>query len=113
MCGFDSRWPLHTFRQHGATSGLASAARIWYQGQMNDLPPDIAELPFEDALAELETLVRHMESGTIRLDEAVTAYERGMLLRTHCSGILEQARLRVELISRDAAGDLSLQPFPV
>ena len=75
------------------------------------LPADIPALSFEEALAELEALVRRMESGTVRLDEAVTAYARGPQLRTHCAMKLEQARLRVDQITSDSAGALSLVPF--
>jgi exodeoxyribonuclease VII small subunit len=75
------------------------------------LPADIADLSFEAALTELETLVRRMESGTVKLDEAVTAYERGMQLRALCASKLEQARLRVEQIAAADTGDLMLASF--
>lgn len=74
-------------------------------------PADLSALSFEEALAELEALVRRMESGTVKLDEAVTAYARGTQLRTHCATKLEQARLRVEQIAGGGAGALSLLPF--
>ena len=38
------------------------------------IAPDIAALSFEDALRELETIVRHLEGGQVRLDDAVDAY---------------------------------------
>jgi exodeoxyribonuclease VII small subunit len=75
------------------------------------LSKDITDLPFEEALAELEALVRQMESGTVKLDEAVATYARGMQLRAHCAARLEQARLRVEQIALDASGSLNLMPF--
>ena len=42
---------------------------------------DIKDLSFEEALARLENLVRELESGRIRLDDAVTAYERAVSLK--------------------------------
>ena len=45
---------------------------------------DIANMNFEDALAELDGIVRTLEGGTAKLDEFISAYERGALLRRHC-----------------------------
>ncbi|MFQ5765810.1 MAG: exodeoxyribonuclease VII small subunit, partial [Rhodospirillales bacterium] len=41
------------------------------------IPADIKKLSFEDALAEMEEIVRRLESGQVKLDEAVDAYARG------------------------------------
>ena len=60
--------------------------------------PDIATMSFEDALAELERLVRGLEGGQQRLEDAITAYERGSALRRHCEGKLREAEMRVEKI---------------
>ena len=48
------------------------------------MPPDIAKLSFEDALKELEDIVRRLETGNAKLDDALGAYERGALLKQHC-----------------------------
>ncbi len=69
------------------------------------------ELSFEDALAELERIVRGLEGGQQRLEEAITAYERGSLLRRHCEDKLREAEMRVEKIV--TAGDGSVQLRPV
>jgi len=53
---------------------------------------------FEDALRELEAIVRRLEEGKTSLEEAIKAYERGAALRTHCEKKLKDARLRVEQI---------------
>ena len=45
---------------------------------------DIKDLSFEEALARLENLVRELESGRIRLDDAVIAYERAVSLKKLC-----------------------------
>ncbi|MBX9787207.1 MAG: exodeoxyribonuclease VII small subunit [Alphaproteobacteria bacterium] len=55
-------------------------------------------MSFEQALQELETIVRRLEEGKTNLDEAISAYERGAALRAHCEKKLKDARLRVEQI---------------
>ena len=48
------------------------------------VPADIAKLSFEDALDELQALVRTLEKGESKLDQAVQSYERGVALKRHC-----------------------------
>ena len=67
---------------------------------------DIAELSFEDALAELEKIVRGLEGGQQKLEEAITSYERGALLRRHCEAKLAEAETRVQAIVERADGTL-------
>lgn len=67
-------------------------------------PTPIADLSFENALQELESIVRNLESGKIPLDDAITAYERGALLKNHCSKLLEHAQTRVQAITLSADG---------
>jgi exodeoxyribonuclease VII small subunit len=62
------------------------------------MPADVGSLSFEDALAELEEIVRRLESGAARLDEAISAYERGAALKRHCEAKLHEAQVRVEKI---------------
>ena len=57
---------------------------------------DIKDLSFEEALARLENLVRELESGRIRLDDAVTAYERAVSLKKLCENKLRDAQLKIE-----------------
>ena len=64
---------------------------------MTDLP-NVQSLSFEDALKELEILVRKLEEGRIPLQEAILAYERGTALQKHGVRLLEEARLKVEQI---------------
>ncbi|MBK8177099.1 MAG: exodeoxyribonuclease VII small subunit [Rhodospirillales bacterium] len=59
---------------------------------------DIAELGFEEALAELEAIVRRLEEGAGRLEDAIVAYERGIALQRHCDAKLQEAQSRVERI---------------
>ncbi len=63
------------------------------------IPADIATMSFEDALAELEKIVRQIEDGRGKLDEAIFAYERGVALKRHCEGKLKEAQTKIELIT--------------
>lgn len=71
---------------------------------------DIAKMSFEDALAELEEIVRTLEGGKGKLEEAITAYERGALLKAHCEKKLKEAQAKVEKISLGAGGDAVTEP---
>jgi exodeoxyribonuclease VII small subunit len=75
------------------------------------LPPDIAKMSFEEALAELEKLVRQLEDGKAKLDDAIGAYERGALLKRHCETKLREAQLRIEKITITDNGEPGLSPF--
>lgn len=67
-------------------------------------PADISTLSFEQALAELEKIVTQLESGQAPLEQSISLYERGALLKAHCEARLEAARLRVEKIVVGATG---------
>lgn len=73
--------------------------------------PDIGSLSFEEAMAELEQLVRGLESGQQKLEDAIKAYERGALLRRHCEAKLAEAEARVAAIVSDADGAVSTRPL--
>ena len=72
---------------------------------------DIAALSFEDALAELEKLVKQLEDGKAKLDDAVKAYERGALLKKHCETRLREAQAKIELISVAPDGSVTTKQF--
>jgi len=65
---------------------------------------DLGAISFEDALRELETIVAALEAGNVSLDDAITAFERGTALKTHCQARLEEARMKVEKIKIPEAG---------
>jgi exodeoxyribonuclease VII small subunit len=75
-----------------------------------DPPPEISSMSFEDALAELEQIVRRLEAGQVKLDEAILCYERGALLKQHCERKLNEAQQRVERIVIGADGAVSTEP---
>lgn len=60
---------------------------------------DIRDLTFEQALAELEQIVKTLESGNIELDKSIAQYERGEKLKEYCSQKLQEAEARVEKIN--------------
>ena len=70
--------------------------------------PDIASLSFEEALAALEAIVRGLEGGQQKLEDAIGAYERGAALRKHCEAKLAEAETRVQAIVAKADGTLAL-----
>ena len=52
---------------------------------------DIATLPFEQAMQELEEIVAALEKSSVSLDESVKLYERGEALKKRCDALLAQA----------------------
>ncbi|MFZ5663000.1 MAG: exodeoxyribonuclease VII small subunit [Pseudomonadota bacterium] len=65
---------------------------------------------FERSLDELERLVEKMEHGDLTLEESLAAYERGVGLYRKCQAALEQAELRVRLLT-DPQDPGSAEPF--
>ncbi len=74
------------------------------------LPPDIARLSFEDALSELETIVRQLEDGKGELDQAIKTYERGAQLKRHCEAKLQEAQIKVEKVVLGPEGAVGVEP---
>lgn len=58
-----------------------------------------AELSFEDALKQLEAIVRQLESGDVPLDESISLYAKGDALKRQCEDRLKAAQARIEKIS--------------
>lgn len=70
------------------------------------------DLPFEDALKELERIVARLESGDANLQEAIDLYQQGDRLRRTCAARLDAAQARIEAIRTDAEGRAaSTTPF--
>lgn len=74
---------------------------------------DIAQMSFEDALAELEAIVRRLEEGSARLDDAIAAYERGAALKRHCEAKLGEAQARVDRIVLGANGRAAAEAIAI
>jgi len=75
------------------------------------LPEDIRTMSFEQALAELRQIVERLEKGEGKLDEAITAYERGALLKRHCEQKLRDAEAKIDKIRVDDSGNLDTEPL--
>ena len=69
------------------------------------------KLSFEDALLQLENIVRELEAGRIKLDDAVTAYTKAVSLKKFCEQKLKDAQLKIEKIETDENGNLSVAPL--
>jgi exodeoxyribonuclease VII small subunit len=74
------------------------------------VPSDIAKLSFEEALQELEQIVKRLEGGTGKLDDAIQSYERGTLLKRHCEAKLREAQARVDKIVISPDGSVTTEP---
>jgi exodeoxyribonuclease VII small subunit len=66
---------------------------------------------FEDALAELEAMVRRLEQGELPLEESLVAFERGMGLVKDLTRRLEDIERRVEVLVKQDDGSTTLAPF--
>ena len=74
----------------------------------------VEQLSFEQALAELETIVRTLEQGSAPLDESITLYQRGDQLKRHCEARLKAAQMRIEQIALGPDGQpAGTKPFDV
>jgi exodeoxyribonuclease VII small subunit len=74
------------------------------------VPADIIKLSFEEALQELEQIVKRLEGGTGKLDDAIQSYERGTLLKRHCEAKLREAQARVDKIVIAPDGSVATEP---
>ena len=57
------------------------------------------ELSFEQALAQLQDLVKKMESGALPLADSVAAFDTGMKLKAYCEQVLIEAELKIEKVN--------------
>lgn len=73
----------------------------------------LEKLNFEAALAELEGIVRSLESGKAPLEESISSYERGIALKNHCEKKLAEARLKIEKITLSPDGTAKTEAFDV
>ena len=71
---------------------------------MTEPVPEVASLPFEAALAELEKIVDQLEKGQAPLEDSIRLYARGEALKKHCEAMLKNAEARIEKISLGADG---------
>ncbi len=74
------------------------------------IPPDVARLGFEEALKELEDIVRDLDGGKGKLDDAIRSYERGAALKRHCESKLAEAQMRIDKIMLGTNGEVKAEP---
>lgn len=72
---------------------------------------DIEKLSFEEALTELEKIVRQLEGGASDLKTSIDSYERGIALKKYCESRLKEAQGRIEKITVSEGGKASAEPF--
>ncbi len=72
----------------------------------------MSELKFDQALERLEKIVREMEGEGLSLEETLKKYEEGVKLSRFCLATLDQAEKKIEILIRDAQGEVSARPFP-
>jgi exodeoxyribonuclease VII small subunit len=74
------------------------------------IPSDIAKLGFEEALKQLEEIVRDLEGGKGKLEDSIKSYERGAALKQHCEKKLAEAQMKIDKIMLGADGSVKTQP---
>ena len=65
---------------------------------------EVKNISFEEALKELESIVQKLESGQVKLEEAVSAYEKGVQMQKICEEKLKEAQMKVEKLILDKEG---------
>lgn len=68
-------------------------------------------LPFEDAIKKLETIVETMESGELPLESLLARYEEGVKLARICHEKLAEAEVKIQQLEKTASGELKLKPL--
>jgi exodeoxyribonuclease VII small subunit len=69
----------------------------------------IEGMSYEEAFAELETVVAALESGERQLEESMHLFERGLQLSKHCSSLLDKAELKVQVLMDETLKDLEAE----
>ena len=72
---------------------------------------DIENISFEQALKELENIVRNLESGAIALDDSLENFENGIKLVRRCNLLLDNAEKKVKKLARNDAGEVVEEDF--
>ena len=66
---------------------------------------------FEDSMNELETIVTQLETGDITLDDSLKLFEEGIKLAKTCQNKLEEAEMKVKILTKTSNGEMSLEDF--
>ena len=68
---------------------------------------------FEQAMGELEGVVKRLEGGELTLDESLTAFEKGVGLARECEAKLSEAKGKIEKLIANSEGEFKAEPFEV
>ena len=82
--------------------------------EMNEkikITEEIKKLSFEEAILELEQIVEDLERGDIELEDSISIYERGVILKAHCEEKLKTAKMKIDKIVSHPDGDFSSEPL--
>jgi exodeoxyribonuclease VII small subunit len=71
----------------------------------------MAKQTFENAMKQLEQIVKELETGDLPLEKALQRFEEGMKLSRFCSQKLEETEKRVTLLMKDPDGNILEKPF--
>jgi exodeoxyribonuclease VII small subunit len=74
-------------------------------------PAKTENLPFEEALKKLESIVEAMESEDLPLEALLKKYEEGTQLARTCQEKLAEAEVKIQQLERNAAGEMRLKPL--
>jgi exodeoxyribonuclease VII small subunit len=74
-------------------------------------PAKAGNLPFEEALKKLETIVEAMESEELPLESLLAKYAEGTQLAKVCQDKLAEAELKIQQLEKTAAGEMKLKPM--
>ncbi len=69
------------------------------------------EMKFEEAISKLEKIVQQLEEGEKSLEGSLKLYEEGIKLSKFCSGKLEEAKKKIEILTKSEKGELVAKPF--
>jgi exodeoxyribonuclease VII small subunit len=71
------------------------------------------EMPFEEAMQKLESIVDAMESGELPLESLMAKFEEGTRLAKVCQAKLAQAEVKIQQLEKNASGELTLKPIEI
>lgn len=69
-----------------------------------------SDLPFEEALKKLETIVESMEAEDLPLETLLARFEEGTKLAKVCQAKLSEAELKIQQLEKQSSGELVLKP---
>ena len=72
---------------------------------------ELAELSYEAAVGELERIVAQLERGSLGLDQALAAFQRGTALARHCRQKLDEVERTIRLLVENEQGEIERQPL--